>query len=100
MRRGSLGYRGSLRKTRSMDYARRNMGGGGGEPHVPEGYDKLGTFCLVSAFFWIMYRGKENRGQLFGLYLPWLDEHDHHHLHYAEEGDGGDTMPTLEEEEE
>lgn len=83
-----------------MDYARRNMGGGGGEPHVPEGYDKLGTFCLVSAFFWIMYRGKENRGQLFGLYLPWLDEHDHHHLHYAEEGDGGDTMPTLEEEEE
>jgi hypothetical protein len=40
------------------------MGGGGGHghgPHVPEFHDKLGKFCLVSAFFWIMYRAKENK---------------------------------------
>jgi hypothetical protein len=48
---------------------KRKMGGGGGvtEPHVPEGYAKLGKLVLVSAFFWIMYRAKDNKGQLFGL---------------------------------
>lgn len=76
---------------------KRCMGGGGGGPHVPEGYARLGQFCLVSCWFWILYRAKENRGQLFGLYLPWLDEHEHHHYHYVEDGDQGDTMPLLEE---
>ena len=47
-----------------------------------------------------MYRAKENKGQLFGLYAPWLHEHDHAHLHYAQDGDEGDTMPTLEQAEE
>ena len=51
----------------------RNMGGGAKVTeetlHVPEGYDKLGKLVLVSAFFWIMYRAKENKGQLFGLYV-------------------------------
>ena len=81
---------------------RRAFGAGGGHghghgPHVPEFHDKLGKFCLVSAFFWIMYRAKENKGQLFGLYAPWLHEHEHDHLHFVEGGDQGDSMPTLEE---
>ena len=50
---------------------KRSMGGGGGGgPHEPLGYKKLGNFCMVSMFVWIMYRAKENKGQLFGLYLP------------------------------
>ena len=66
---------------------RRKMGGGGGAagPHVPEGYDKLGKLVLVSAFFWIFYRARENKGQLFGLYAPWLDVHDHAHHHFERE---------------
>lgn len=79
------------------------MGGGGhghGGPHVPEFHDQLGKFCLVSAFLWIMYRAKENKGQLFGLYQPWLHEHEHVHIHYHEGGESGDSMPTIEEEEE
>jgi len=83
---------------------RRRFGAGGGHdhhgPHIPEFHDKLGKFCLVSAFFWIMYRAKENKGQLFGWYAPWLHEHDHEHLHYVSAGDQGDTMPTLEEHDE
>ena len=100
LRQGSSSSGGRLLgRPRQMLVSRRNMGGGGG-PSVPEGYDKLGQFCLVSAFFWIMYRAKENKGQLFGLYAPWLHEHDHAHLHYAQDGDEGDTMPTLEQAEE
>jgi hypothetical protein len=80
----------------------RRMGGGGHghahEPHIPEGYNKLGKFVLVSGFFWIMYRAKENKGQLFGLYYPWEHEHEHTHHHYTSEGE--DTMPKLEEHEE
>jgi len=66
----------------------RRMGGGGGAhgPQVPQGYALLGKGVLVSGFFWIMYRAKENKGQLFGLYAPWLDEHDHEHHHFAESG--------------
>lgn len=52
----------------------------------------------MSAFFWIMYRAKENKGQLFGWYQPWLHEHEHTHIHFAVAGDCGDTMPTVEEE--
>lgn len=81
----------------------RHMGGGHGAshgPHIPEGYAKIGKFVLVSGFFWIMYRAKENRGQLFGLYAPWLDEHEHTHHHFVAKGEGGDgsEMPSLEEE--
>ena len=46
------------------------MGGGGGgghghEPHVPEFHDKLGTGIVALTFFWVFYRFKENRGQIF-----------------------------------
>lgn len=80
---------------------RRYMGGGGGgnEPHVPEFHDKLGKFCLTLTFLWIFYRAKENRGQLFGMYLPWLDNHHHAHLHFVN-SETNDTMPQLSEHEE
>lgn len=83
--------------------SRRFGAGGHGDghhhgPHVPEFHDKLAKFCLVSAFFWIMYRAKENKGQLFGWYQPWLHEHEHTHIHFAAAGDCGDNMPTVEEE--
>ena len=73
----------------------RKMGGGvgAGGPHVPEGYDKLGQLVLVSAFFWIMFRARENKGQLFGLYAPWLHEHDHAHHHFEREE--LDSIPEL-----
>ena len=85
--------------------ATRRFGGGGGHghghgPHIPEFHDKLGKFCLVSAFFWIMYRAKDNKGQIFGWYQPWLHSHEHEHLHYVIGGEQGDAMPTLEEHEE
>lgn len=63
--------------------SRKMGGGGGGEPHIPEGYNTIGKWLSVSAFFWIFYRAKENKGQLFGLYAPWLDEHDHTHHHFG-----------------
>jgi hypothetical protein len=74
--------------------------GGHGGPHIPEFHDNLGKFCLVSAFLWIFFRAKENKGQIFGWYLPWLHEHEHLHLHYMEGGDVGDSMPTLNDDDE
>ncbi len=58
------------------------------EPHVPEFYDKLGKGCLIVAYLWIFYRVKEDKGQLFGMYKPWLDEHHHEHIEYQFEGHG------------
>ncbi len=52
-------------------------------PHVPEGYAKLGKCCLVLTYLWVFYRLKEDKGQLFGFYKPWLHEHEHeHHVQY------------------
>lgn len=65
-------------------------------PHVPVFYDKLAKFCLVTTYLWIMYRIKEDKGQIFGYYKPWLDEHHHEHLHFIEEDP--DKIPSLEEE--
>ena len=81
-------------KIRTM-VQKRNFGGHGDGhghhgPHIPVFHDNLGKFCLVSAFVWIFYRAKENKGQLFGWYAPWLHEHEHLHLHYVEGGDLGD----------
>jgi hypothetical protein len=48
-----------------------------------------------------MYRVKEDKGQLFGLYQPWLHEHEHgDELKFVHHGDEGDSMPKLHEEEE
>ncbi len=88
---------------------RRNLGSGGHdhghghghghhEPHVPEFYGKLGKFCLVSTYLWFFYRLKQDNGQLFGLYQPWLHEHHHEHLNFIDAGAG--DMPELEEHEE
>ena len=61
----------------------RRFGGHGhghsNEPHAPEFHTKLGKAFLVATYFWIFYRMKEDKGQLFGLYYPWLDEHEHEH---------------------
>lgn len=51
-------------------------------PHVPEGYDKLGKLCLLTAYLWIFWRIKEDNGQLFGYYQPWLHPHEHVHHHF------------------
>lgn len=96
----------SLPNTTGKIVQRRRFGGHGGGhgdhhgPHIPEFHDNLGKFCLVSAFLWIFYRAKENKGQIFGWYAPWLHEHEHLHLHYVEGGDVGDSMPTLSEADE
>lgn len=71
------------------------------EPHVPEFYDRLGKFMLITAYLWIFYRLKEDKGQLFGFYQPWLHEHEHEEVpNYQDAGDEGDSMPTLPEREE
>lgn len=49
-------------------------------PHVPAGYDLLGKLCLVTAYLWIFHRLKEDNGQLFGFYQPWLHPHEHDHF--------------------
>jgi hypothetical protein len=63
-------------------------GHGHGGPHVPEGYDKAGKFCLLTAYLWVFYKFKEDKGQLFGYYQPWLHEHEHDHHVYESEGTG------------
>ncbi len=63
-------------------------------PHVPEGYDKLGKFCLVVTYLWIFYKLKEDKGQLFGFYKPWLHEHEAEQR-YQFVCDGLAGMPTL-----
>lgn len=45
--------------------------------HSPEPYNSVGKGLLVLTFLWVFYRAKENKGQIFGLYYPWLDTHGH-----------------------
>jgi hypothetical protein len=69
-------------------------------PHIPEGYEKAGKFCLVTAYLWVFYKLKEDKGQLFGLYQPWLHEHEHTHYHYVQEEEFGTPKLHVEHEEE
>ena len=50
----------------------RRFGGGGHhgshELHVPEFYNKVGTFVLVTCYLWILYKFKADNGQMFGFY--------------------------------
>lgn len=72
------------------------------EPHIPVFHARLGKSCLIATYLWIMYRIKEDKGQSFGLYQPWLHEHEHGPSLQYEEGEV-DTVPTIataEEEEE
>ena len=98
----------NFRKIPVQRIARRGMGGGAHhgeahghghhhahEPHVPEFYGKLGKVCLVSTYLWFFYRLKQDNGQLFGFYKPWLHEHHHEHLHFID--GAADAVPTLEE---
>jgi hypothetical protein len=90
----------SKRFINSLVVSKRFASGGNNGPQIPEFHDKLGQFVLVTGFVWIMYRARENKGQLFGLYEPWLHEHHHVHHHYVKGGDDGDSMPTLVEHDE
>ena len=97
--RSFLNYKKSFRSvTRSFGSGGHGHGHGHDEPQVPVFYDKLGKFCLVTAYLWIMYRFKEDKGQLFGFYKPWLEEHDHDHHHFVDRG--LDKAPTIVEEDE
>lgn len=83
------------------DHGHSSHGHHADEPHVPEFYDKLGKFMLITTYLWVFYRLKEDKGQLFGFYQPWLHEHAHEEEpQYQIAGDYGDSMPTLPEEEE
>ena len=68
-------------------------------PHVPEGYDKIGTFCLLTAYLWVLYKFKKDNGQLFGYYQPWLHEHEHEHFHFTTDESGKVVLVEEEEEE-
>jgi hypothetical protein len=69
-------------------------GHGHDEPHAPEGHKKVGSVFLIFTYFWVMYRLKEDKGQLFGLYYPWLDEHEHeHNEHKFSEVEFGGGVP-------
>jgi len=81
----------------------RSFGAGGhghghDELHVPVFYDNLGRVCLIFAYLWIMYRFKEDKGQLFGFYKPWLEEHEHEHHRFIDTA--MDKAPTFVEEDE
>jgi hypothetical protein len=80
----------------------RSFGAGGhghghDELHVPEVYDRVGKGLLIFAYLWIMYRFKEDKGQIFGFYKPWLDEHEHEHHRFIDTA--MDKAPTYVEEE-
>ena len=79
------------------------MSGGHGhksEPTVPIFHDRLGRGILLTTFLWIMFRAKENNGNMFGFNLPWLQPHEvHEHFKYVDSDELG-KPPTLVEEEE
>lgn len=69
------------------------------EPEVPIYHDRAGQFLLIFTYLWIFFKARENKGQLLGLYSPWLHPHEHEeHEHFEHAGDHGDNMPTLGEE--
>jgi hypothetical protein len=92
----------------------RNMGGVGGKKipgqfhHEPtDGPDKnVGHFLFLLCYLWIMYRAKENNGQIFGFNLPWnvdADDGHHHAVHYVPDEDDETPeikAPKIQEEEE
>jgi hypothetical protein len=106
--RKSLGHSSSARSVLSLrKYIRPSrpvFGGGGGhqgghdEPHIPVGHARLGKALMCFTFLWIFYRAKQDKGQLFGLYYPWLDEHEHEpEFKFTRDGTG--SVPFLVEHE-
>ena len=59
---------------------------------MPEGYDALSKVMLVSCYLWIMYRMKEDKGQLFGMYKPWEHPHEHGHAKWVKGGTDGNLI--------
>lgn len=91
--------RATFNRTFKKSVLSRNFGAGGHHgPHVSEVHAKVGKASLIVCYLWIMYKFKEDKGQIFGLYRPWLHEHAHEHFHYVE-GDSLSETPTLLEDE-
>lgn len=92
-----------FRRTSISNFARRKFGGsdhghhrpGEFNPHPDAFYTQVSKGILVIMYLWILYRFKEDRGQLFGYYKPWEHEHHHEHIEYELGGVAGDSMPTL-----
>mmetsp|Transcript_19358 Transcript_19358/g.18697 ORF Transcript_19358/g.18697 Transcript_19358/m.18697 type:complete len:120 (+) Transcript_19358:257-616(+) len=83
--------------------ARKFSGGGhnSNEPSVPILHDRMGKGLLIFMYLWVFSSIRANKGQLVGLYEPWLHPHEHEeHVHFEHAGDHGDNMPTSPEEEE
>jgi hypothetical protein len=73
---------------------------GGIDPHVSVFHERAGAFLLITMYLWVMYRLKEDKGKLFGLYQPWLHEGEEHiHVKY-EKSEFGESIPSLVEDEE
>jgi hypothetical protein len=87
----------------AMKMKTRKFSGGGNrtQPEVPILHDRVGKGLLIFMYLWVFSSIRANKGQLVGLYEPWLHPHEHdEHVHFAHAGDHGDNMPTLHEEEE
>ncbi len=74
-----FGTRNIFRVVKNSSKSVRQFSGGHDHhgPHVPEGYEKIGKCLLITCYLWIFYRLKQDKGQSFGLYQPWLEEHEH-----------------------
>ena len=71
------------RAFRVFNNTNRKFGAGPVHDPVPDPFwTRLGFSMQVIAYLWIFHRMKEDKGQLFGLYKPWEDDHHHDHVHY------------------
>ena len=43
-------------------------------PHIPVVYDRIGKAILISCYLWVLFRFKENNGQIFVSVLFFLLE--------------------------
>jgi hypothetical protein len=99
--RSALSFRNYTRTSRPLFGGSGGHHGGHDEPHVPEFHAKLGKALMCFTFLWIFYRAKQDKGQLFGLYYPWLDEHEHEEeFKFTRDGPGSLPFPVEHEGEE
>jgi hypothetical protein len=62
-------------------------------PHVSKPHYYASKFLLVTTYLWIMYRFKEDNGQLLGQYEPWKHPHVHEEpLYRFEHQEDGTTI--------
>jgi len=87
-----------------FQYARRQFSSGhhdahhhSHEPHISKGHTQVGKALLVGTYLWVLFKLKQDNGQLFGLYRPWLHEHEHEHEINFVGGETESDMPLLSE---